>query len=299
MKKWVMRGLGLLVMLVVSACGTPAGGSGGGSSSASLASESTASASGQVNVITREEGSGTRDAFTEIVGLKGDKGDSTTSSAIIQNGTDQVLAYVGQDPKAIGYISLGSLNDTVKALTVNGVDPEEKTVADGSYPLARPFNVITNKDKPLSNVAKDFLAYILTKQGQDIILKAGYVPLKADKEYHSQQLSGQINIAGSTSVGPVMEKLAEAYKKENPNVTINITQNGSSAGIQAATEGSSDLGMASRALHKDETGVEATVIAHDGIAVIVNKANPLKKVTTDQLKQIYLGELSDWADVSE
>ncbi|MDO4670937.1 MAG: extracellular solute-binding protein [Aerococcus sp.] len=291
MKKWLSGMLSMALVLVLAGCGNSDKATANSTDGSSVA----ATSGGAINVVTREEGSGTRAAFTEITKVKSDQGDGTTSSAIVQNGTDQVLAYVAQDPKSIGYISLGSLNDTVKALKVDGVTPSEETVASGEYPLSRPFNLVHKKGQPLSELATDFQQFILSKQGQEIVKQAGYVPIAAKEDYQGKDLKGQLNISGSTSVGPVMEKLAEAYQKQHANVKINITQNGSGAGIQAASEGSSDFGMASRALAKDEEDkLEATVIANDGIAVIVNKENSATELKMDDLKAIYLGDKTSW-----
>ncbi|MDO4670936.1 MAG: extracellular solute-binding protein [Aerococcus sp.] len=252
---------------------------------------------GTIDLVTRDEGSGTRAAFNEMLGITQDGVDQTTLAAIVQNGTDQVMTLVATDPGAIGYISLGSLNDTVKPLNVDQVEPTEENVLNGTYKLYRPFTVITNKARPLSEVSKDFLTFIQSKDGQAIVRDAGYVPIKAEQSYQAKGLSGNINISGSTSVGPVMESLAEAYQKLNPKVSINITQNGSSAGIQAARQGSSDFGISSRQLTDAEQDLTETVIANDGIVVIVNKENARNDITSAELQKIYLGKVSDWEEL--
>lgn len=253
-----------------------------------------------INMVTREEGSGTRDAFTEITGVTQNDDDMTTPAAIHYNSTDGVLSYVADDPFSIGYVSLGSLNDSVKALKVEGVEATEANVAAGNYKVQRPFNIITKKDKGLSDVAQDFLDFILSKQGQQIVSESGYVPLDVDDEYQPSGMTGTVKISGSTSVGPVVESLAEEYQKLNPDIKgIEINQNGSGAGIQAASNGSSDFGMASRELKDNEKDVEATVIARDGIAVIVNKENPVDDITLNVLKDIYTGKTNSWETVKQ
>lgn len=276
MKKFTKMFMALGVSAVLAACGN-------GSSS-------------MINVITREEGSGTRDAFTEITGVADGDEDHTVQTADVQNGTDQVLSNVASNPAAIGYISLGSLNDTVKAVKIDDVEATEENVSNGDYPIQRPFNVVTKKDGELSDVAQDFMDFILSQQGQEIVLDHDYVPLDTDTDYEASGQTGTIKVSGSTSVGPLMESLAEEYKRLNSGVEIEITQNGSSAGVEAASNGSSDLGMASRELKAEETDVESTVIAKDGIAVIVNKENTVDNLTLDDLKAIFTGESVDWTE---
>lgn len=276
MKKFTKMFMALGVSAVLAACGN-------GSSS-------------MINVITREEGSGTRDAFTEITGVADGDEDYTVQTADVQNGTDQVLSNVASNPAAIGYISLGSLNDSVKAVKIDDVEATEENVSNGDYPVQRPFNVVTKTDGELSDVAQDFMDFILSKQGQEIVLDHDYVPLDTDTDYEASGQTGTIKVSGSTSVGPLMESLAEEYKKLNSGVEIEITQNGSSAGVEAAGNGSSDLGMASRELKAEETDVESTVIAKDGIAVIVNKENTVDNLTLDDLKTIFTGESVDWTE---
>lgn len=252
---------------------------------------------GPIDLVTRDEGSGTRAAFNEMLSITQDGIDQTTPAAIVQNGTDQVMTLVATDPGAIGYISLGSLNETVKPLNVDQVAPTEDNILNGTYRLYRPFTVVTNKARGLSAVAQDFLDFIRSAEGQQIVKGEGYVPLPVDDHYRAQAVKGNINISGSTSVGPVMEKLAEAYQQKHPQVTINITQNGSSAGIQAARQGSSDFGMSSRKLSDSEQDVAETVIANDGIVVIASKENAATNISSADLKGIYLGEIRNWEDL--
>lgn len=261
---------------------------------------------GEINVISREEGSGTRGAFVEIVGVVDENDDDmTTDDADIQNGTSGVMQAVAGNPQAIGYISLGSVDDSVKALKVDGVAPSAETVKDGTYKIARPFNVAWSKEG-MSDLAKDFLGYIHSKEGQTIVEEHKYIQVTAkdakDKELQpyakKEGLKGQINVVGSTSVTPLMESLAEEYSKINPDVKINITSNGSTAGITAAMDKSADLGMASRELKDEEKAkLEFDAIAMDGIAVIVNKENKTEDMKMDNIKKIFLGELMDWEEV--
>ena len=291
---------------------------------------------GAINVVSREDGSGTRDAFVEIVGVVDENGDdATVDSAVIQNGTNQVMQTVAQDANAIGYISLGSLDESVKALKVDGVEASAETIKAGDYAIQRPFNVAWNKEEELSDVAKDFLTFIHSAEGQAIVEEEGYIsttPAEGGEEaaseeeteaaeeteaseeaeaaeeaategdspaYEAQEgLEGTIEVVGSTSVSPVMEKLAEKYQELNAGVTINITSNGSSAGMTAAMEGTADLGMASRELKEEEAAkLDSEAIALDGIAVIVNPESKLEDITLENIKAIYLGEIANWEDI--
>lgn len=256
---------------------------------------------GTVNVVTREQGSGTRDAFTELTGVlekgsDGSKTDKTYSGAVTLNGTQAVMSNVAGDKAAIGYISLGSLNDSVKAVKVEGVAPSTEKVKDGTYKLQRPLNIVTKSG--LSEVAQDFVDYIMSADGQKIVQDNKYVPVDSGaKAYEGKKPSGTITIDGSTSVGPVMEKLKEAYAAVNPNATIQFQTSDSSTGISSAINGSVDIGMASRDLKDTETGVTATKIALDGIAVIVNNENTTDDLTIEQIKKIYTGEVTDWGNI--
>ncbi|MCI7240003.1 MAG: substrate-binding domain-containing protein [Aerococcus suis] len=250
-------------------------------------------------VVSREEGSGTRDAFTEITGVAEDDQDNTVDTATIQNGTDQVITSVSDDPSAIGYISLGSLNDSVKAVKVDDVEATEQNVADDKYPLSRPFNIVYQGE--LEGATKDFHDFIYSKEGQDIALDQDYVPVDSNAEPYKGDgdQSGKINIVGSTSVAPVLEAMAEKYMELNPDVNISITANGSSAGVQAAIDGTAQLGMASRELKDDEQSkVKSEEIAKDGIAVVVNNDNDTEGLSMDQVKQIFTGEITDWSELN-
>lgn len=257
---------------------------------------------GTINVISREQGSGTRSAFTELTGVlkkDGDKEvDNTYAEAAVQSSTDAVLTTVENDKASIGYISLGSLNETVKAVKVEGVEATPENIKSGDYKLARPFNVAYKAD--VDAKAKDLITFIMSDEGQKICEEEGYVGDATGAAYEATDNDAHITIAGSTSVSPLMEKLAEAYKAKNPKVQIDIQSNGSSAGMTAAMEGTAQLGMASRELKDEEKeALEFTVIARDGIAVIVNNENGCEDLTMDQLKQIFTGELTDWAEASK
>ena len=311
---------------------------------------------GAINVISREDGSGTRGAFVEIVGVVDENDDDmTVQSASIQNSTNGVMTTVAGDAQAIGYISLGSLDDSVKAVKVDGVEATPENIKSGDYAIARPFNVAWSKDNEMSDVASDFLTYIHSAEGQAIVEEEGYISSAGTNEeetseesteeatseesteeesteeatseesteeetseesteeesteeasseegaelpsYEAAGLEGTIEVVGSTSVSPLMEKLAEEYMKLNDKVTINITSNGSSAGMEAAQDGTADLGMASRELSEDENAaLDSDVIAIDGIAVVVNSENPAEDLKLDTIKQIFLGEVTDWAE---
>jgi phosphate transport system substrate-binding protein len=261
--------------------------------------------SDKITVISREDGSGTRGAFIELTGIEekdsnGNKTDNTKKDALICKSTDVVLTQVSGDKNAIGYISFGSLNDTVKALKVEGVEPSTATIESGDYKIVRPFNIAV-KDG-LSDAAQDFENYILSSEGQDIIEKAGYIKIdKSAAAYSSNNASGKVVVSGSSSVTPVMEKLAEAYQKANTNVTVDVQQSDSSTGIKDAINGTSDIGMASRDISDDELsqGIKSVTIAQDAIAVIVNKDNAVDDITMDEIKAIYTGSKTTWSDESK
>lgn len=261
--------------------------------------------SDKITVISREDGSGTRGAFIELTGIEekdadGNKTDNTKKDALICKSTDVVLTQVSGDKNAIGYISFGSLNDTVKALKVEGVEPSTATIESGDYKIVRPFNIAV-KDG-LSDAAQDFENYILSSEGQDIIEKAGYIKIdKSAAAYASNNASGKVVVSGSSSVTPVMEKLAEAYQKVNTNVTVDVQQSNSSTGIKDAINGTSDIGMASRDISDDELsqGIKSVTIAQDAIAVIVNKDNAVDDITMDEIKAIYTGSKTTWSDESK
>lgn len=254
----------------------------------------------KITVVTREEGSGTRDAFVELTGVlekDGDtKTDNTAVSAVTINSTEAVITNVKDNNAAIGYISLGSLNDTVKAVKVNGVKATADNIKSGDYAISRPFN-IAYKDS-LSDVAKDFADYILSAEGQKVISDEGYVAIKDGDEYNGSKPQGKITIAGSSSVSPVMEKLAESYQTVNTNASVEIQTSDSSAGMQAVIQGACDIGMASRELKDEEAeSLTSVTIAKDGIAIIVNHTNTYDNLTTDQIKLIYTGETTVWSDI--
>ena len=255
-----------------------------------------------IAVFTREDGSGTRGAFIELTGVEqknadGKKVDRTTEAAAVQSSTNGVMTAVANDAAAIGYISLGSLNDTVKAVTVDGVKAGADTVKDGSYTLARPFNLVTNGDAT-DPVAVDFLAYCLSADGQALATDKGYIGSEGEA-FTSAQPAGKIVVGGSSSVAPLMEKLVEAYKTVNPNAEIEHLTTDSTTGVSGALDGSYTIGLASRELKDSETeaGAKATVLAMDGIAVVVNPENPVEDLTVDQIQSIYVGEVTTWDEV--
>ena len=273
--------LAALMVFGLASCG------GGGSSSGE-----------DITVISREEGSGTRDAFTELTGVLQDDVDRTVDTAEISNSTSVVTQSVAGNPAAIGYISLGSLDDTVKAVKVDGVEATVDNVKSGDYKLQRPFNIVTNGE--VSELAQDFINYIISSDGQAIIEEEGYIMTDENAPaYEASGLTGTITLAGSTSVSPVMEVLADEYKALNSGVTIEIQQTGSGAGIQSTIEGVCDIGMASRALEDEEAaeGLESQTIALDGIAVIVNNDNAVEDLTTEQIMNIFIGEITNWSEV--
>ena len=259
--------------------------------------------SSDITVVSREDGSGTRGAFIELFGVQqeenGEKVDMTTEEAVIANSTAVMMTTVAGDDYAIGYASLGSLDDTTKAVKVEGVEPSVDTIKDGSYKISRPFNIAT-KDN-VSDVAQDFINYIMSDDGQKVIEDNGYISV-SDGKFESNGAKGKIVVAGSSSVTPVMEKLKEAYEKANGGkITVEVQQSDSTTGITSAAEGICDIGMASRELKDEETkeNLTATEIARDGIAVVVNNDNDIDELTSDQVKAIFTGETTDWEDLAK
>ncbi|MGI5897067.1 MAG: substrate-binding domain-containing protein [Oscillospiraceae bacterium] len=297
-----------LLCAAVMSLGLFAGCQSGGDSSASDSSSGSTNTSAtdfdanqSINVITRESGSGTRGAFIELFGVEekdadGNKVDKTTEEASVQSSTNAVLTTVAGDETAIGYISLGSLNDDVKALKIDGAEASVANVKDGTYKVSRPFNIAYKGT--LSEQAQDFVNFILSTEGQEVVEAAGFIPLDDTKAFESNNASGKVVISGSSSVTPVMEKLQEAYQKINANVTIEIQQTDSTNGMKDAMAGTCDIGMASRELKDSELeSLTSTTIATDGIAVIVNKANSFDDLTSDAIKAIFTGEAVNWSDV--
>lgn len=289
---------GVLAVSAFAGCGGASSSSNGSSDAGSDAAKFDASKT--ISVVTREEGSGTRDAFTELTGVlvkDGDnKTDNTTTSAVTINSTEAVITNVKDNEAAIGYISLGSLNDTVKALKIGGVEATADNVKSGDYAVSRPFNIAYKGE--LSDVAQDFVDYIMSSDGQKIVSDNGYVTVSENAAYSGKKPSGKISVAGSSSVSPVMEKLAEAYQKVNTNAKVEIQTSDSSSGMQSAMGGTCDIGMASRDLKDEEkSALKVETIAKDGIAVIVNNANTCDDLTLDQVKSIYTGETTVWSDI--
>lgn len=258
---------------------------------------------GSISVVSREDGSGTRGAFIELFGIEqkddsGAKVDLTTTSAEITNSTAVMMTTIAGNPQAIGYISLGSLNDTVKALKIDGAEATADNIKAGTYKVARPFNIAT-KDN-VSAVAQDFITFIMSEEAQAVVEENGYISQGNNGAYTASGQSGKVVVAGSSSIAPVMEKLKEAYTALNPDVTIEIQQNDSTTGMTSVAEGGCDIGMASRELKDSELekGLTPTVIAMDGIAVIVNNENTISDMTSENVKGIFTGEITDWSAVA-
>ena len=261
-----------------------------------------AAASGDITVVSREDGSGTRGAFIELMGVEekdadGNKVDNTTEAAKITNSTAVMLSTVAEDVNAIGYISLGSLNDTVTAVKIDGAEATAEAIEDGSYKVVRPFNIVTTAE--VSDAAADFISYIMSTEGQAVVADNGYIPIKDVEAYAATDAEGKVVVAGSSSVTPVMEKLAESYQAVNDKVTIEVQQSDSTTGIQSAIDGLCDIGMASRELKDSEleAGLTATVIAQDGIAIIVNNDAGVAELTSEQVKDIYTGNITTWEEL--
>lgn len=257
--------------------------------------------SGAITVLSREDGSGTRGAFIELFGIEqkdadGNKMDMTIDTAEITNSTSVMMTTVAGNTSAIGYVSLGSLSDDVKAVLVDGAEASAENVKDGTYKVARPFNIAT-KGEP-EGLAKDFIDFILSEEGQTVVEDNGYVSQGNAGAFEGTLPEGKITVGGSSSVTPVMEKLKEAYLVLNPNATIEVQQSDSTTGMTSALDGSYDIGMASRELKENEAAeLNSTVIAMDGIAVIVNRENTLEDITSDEVMKIYTGEITDWSEV--
>ncbi len=280
-----MKKIGLMLValaLILSACG----------------SDSTAS--GDINVVSREDGSGTRGAFIELFDIEkedesGEKVDYTLETADITNSTAVMLTSVENNENAIGYISLGSLKDTVKALKIDGALPNQENIKNGSYKIARDFNLVT-KGK-LDKVTLDFMDYVLSKQGQKIVEDSGYITsLDGGKEYSKSNIKGKIVVSGSSSVSPLMEKLIEGYKKLNKEVNIELQTSDSTTGINSVRDGIAEIGMSSRNLKDSEKNLDTRVVAIDGIAIIVNKAKELEVLSKEDVRDIYTGKKVNWGD---
>ena len=253
-------------------------------------------AANMITAVTREEGSGTRGAFTELFGVVDEEdNDMITLDAQTTNSTSVMMTTVSENEYAIGYISLGSLDDSlVKAVKIDGVDATAENIENGTYKVSRPFNVAVKPDSD-NAVAKDFMAFIMSTECQAVVADEGYIPVAEVEAYAGEAPEGSCVVGGSSSVSPLMEKLIEAYAEVNPNASIELQTSDSTTGMTSAIEGSYDIGMASRELKDEEAAeLEGTVIATDGIAVIVNKNNPTDDLTSDQVKNIYLGDVTTW-----
>ena len=286
---------------MLAGCGSSSDDTSSDSGSTDTASEW--DASNDITIVSREDGSGTRGAFTELFGVveevDGEDVDMTTADAQITNNTSVMMTTVAENEYAIGYISLGSLDDSVKALSIDGAEATAENIENGSYKVSRPFNVAVKPDST-NEVAADFMSFIMSTEGQQVVSDEGYIPVADVEAYAGTAPAGDCVVGGSSSVSPLMEKLVEAYKEVNPNANIELQTSDSTTGMTSTTEGSYDIGMASRELKEDEAAeLTPTVIATDGIAVIVNNNNPTDEMTSDQVKQIYTGEVFSWDEIAE
>mgnify|MGYP000095018673 CR=1 FL=1 len=298
-----------IMAVAMTACGSSNSGTdNSGSTDGTAKTESSADADSDwdntrdITVVSREDGSGTRGAFVELFGIEeevnGEKVDMTTEEANITNSTSVMMSTVAQDEYAIGYISLGSLDDSVKAVKIDGSEATAENIKNGSYKISRPFNIATKED--LSDAAQDFEDFILSTEGQKVVADEKYIAVADVKDYAGTKPSGSCVVGGSSSVSPLMEKLIEAYKAVNPNASIELQTSDSTTGMTSTIEGSYDIGMASRELKEEEAAeLEPTVIATDGIAVVVNNANPLDELSADQVKDIYVGNVSTWDEITK
>lgn len=293
MKKTLGIMISMLMVSGLAGCGSSDTGS-------SDSGSADGSPSGYISVVSREDGSGTRDAFTEITGVHDGDVDNTTLDAIVHDSTGKVMTSIENDPNGLGYISLGSMNSTVKSLSVDGVDANDANVASGEYKLARPFNIAVSNSSELSDLATDFINFIFSTEGQDIIQANGCTRVEAGEAFESNGSDGILSIGGSTSVYPIMEKLKEAYLEINTNCdNINIEGSGSSSGMNGAIDGTFDIGMASRELKDSELAeLEGMAIAKDGIAMVVNSSNGLGNMTMDEIKEVYVGNITDFSELA-
>lgn len=300
---------GMLAVSMIAGCGSDNTAADTNTSADTTAEEAPAAtadfdASEYVNVLSREDGSGTRGAFIELFGIEekdadGNKVDNTTEEAIITNSTSVMLTSVASDEYAIGYVSLGSLDDTVKAVSIDGAEATVDNIKNGTYTIARPFNIATKGE--VSDIAQDFINYIMSAEGQAVITESGYIGSDDAAAFESNGATGKVTVSGSSSVTPVMEKLKEAYTTVNSGAEIEIQESDSTTGMTDAAAGTSDIGMASRELKDSETeqGLTATTIAMDGIAVIVNLDNPTANLTSDQVKGVYVGDITSWDEFAK
>lgn len=288
--KWMTT---LSLTLVLAACG------GGNSSGESSGGEFDTSQN--IHVVSREEGSGTRDAFTESVGLLDENdNDQTYDGATIQNSTNGVMQAVSNDETAVGYVSVGSLSDAVKPVTVNGVEPTNETISSGEYEISRNFNIMHGEE--LSDAAQDFWDFIMSQEGQSIVEENGYVPIDSEAPaFEGGDVEGTVTINGSTSVEPLMQAISDAYSEINPDVTFEISATGSSAGVQAAIDGTADIGMASREVEPEEEEQLNTVapLGVDGVAVVVNNANAVQDLALEDITGIFGGDITTWDQVAQ
>lgn len=289
----------MAIAAAMALCGALAACGGTAESTGTAAGGSSFKAGSDITVISREDGSGTRGAFVELFGVEqkndqGEKVDYTIDTASITQSTGVMKTSVSQNEYAIGYISLGALDDTVKALKIDGADATVENIKNGTYKISRPFNIVTTSD--VSPLAQDFIGFIMSADGQAVIEGEKYIPVSDTPAYSGTKQSGTITVAGSSSVTPVMEKLKEAYIAVNPDVTVEINQSDSTTGVNSAVDGICDIGMASRELKDSETekGAVSTVIAMDGITVIVSNGNPVNELTANEVKDIYTGNITTW-----
>lgn len=294
-----------IMAVAMTACGSSSSGTDSTADGSAKTESSTDKSSDwdetrDITVVSREDGSGTRGAFVELFGIEeevnGEKVDMTTEEANITNSTSVMMSTVAQDEYAIGYVSLGSLDDSVKAVDIDGNEATADNIKNGSYKISRPFNIAT-KDN-LSDAAQDFENFILSTDGQKVVEDNKYIPLDDVSDYTPNGATGKVVVAGSSSVSPVMEKLKEAYQAVNSDVEVEIQTSDSTTGMQNAIDGVCDIGMASRDLKdsEKEAGLTPTVIAMDGIAVVVNNDNPTDEMSSDQVKSVFTGDVLTWEE---
>lgn len=300
-----VAGVCAMVTGMIAGCGNNSSDTSSDSSSDSKTEASSDwDASNDISVVSREDGSGTRGAFIELFGIEEKNGDekvdNTTDEAQITNSTSVMLTTVAGDDYAIGYVSLGALDDSVKAVKIDGAEATADNVKSGDYKVSRPFNIAT-KEGSESELAKDFISFILSKEGQAVVAENGYISDDSAESFSGSNPSGKIVVGGSSSVSPLMEKLIEAYKENNPDAEIELQTTDSTTGMTSAIDGTYDIGMASRELKDTELseGLKAQVIATDGIAVIVNKNSTIDELSSDQVKSIYTGETLTWDEVAK
>lgn len=253
-----------------------------------------------ISVISREDGSGTKKSFIEQMGLikNGEDGgyiDMTTDDAVVVNSTNNAIKAVELDKTAIAYISLASLDDSVKAVKIEGVNPSRENIESGDYKLQRPFSLAYREDS-MTDLSKDFLEFIKSKDAKDLIEGEDLIALSNDKEYKSKNLEGKLTITGSSSLKSIVDKLSQKYESLNENVDVEVLSNESLTGLRNVSDGVVDIAMVSNKV--EDESLNSEIFAIDGIAIIVNKENDLiNDLNISELRSIYKGDIKNTGEL--